>query len=82
MDCRNTNGRRSMIVKVQRSLWPPDASALIYDKTRKAYYETSNRKELEYVKAWLGKATRGYFRAQIENDGKLTLLEKVDDQDW
>jgi len=71
-----------MIVKVQRSLYPPDARALIYDRTRKAFYETDDPEELDYLRAWLGKAVKGYFRAQIESDGKLTILERVNDQDW
>jgi len=71
-----------MIVKVQRSHYPPDASALIYDKTRKVYYETDDPEELDYLRAWLGKTVKGYFRAQIESDGKLTILERVNDQDW
>ena len=71
-----------MIVKVQRSLTPRDRAALIYNKSKKIYYETYDPKEMTYVRSRLGNAMKGYFRAKIEANGKLTLMAQVEKQDW
>jgi hypothetical protein len=67
-----------MIVKVQRALFPADAEAMIYDRTRQLTVVRHLTPE-ELLK--LGGSAKGYFNAEYEN-GDFTLLDRVPDQPW
>jgi hypothetical protein len=67
-----------MIVKVQRALFPADAEAMIYDRTRQRLVVRHLTPD-ELLK--LGDRAKGYFNAEHENDD-FTLLDQVPDQPW
>ena len=69
-----------MIVKVQRSLCPPDVSCLIYNKDRDIMGEFPVTDEIRQV---MGDEMKGYFHGKfIKKTGKVELIDRAPDQDW
>lgn len=67
-----------MIVKVQRALFPPNAPALIYNKSR-TVMQTRQLSKKDLAK--FGEDMKAYFQAKHE-DGKITLIKRNPDEDW
>jgi hypothetical protein len=69
-----------MIVKVQRSIFPPDANCLIYNKAHTVMGQFAVTDEIRDAR---GDDMKGYFIAKYrEEDGKVELIDRVADQDW
>ena len=74
-----------MIVKVQISLASssPFEKGLIYNEDRSVLYESVTRTEVDYDRSKLGEGCfKGYFEAEIQEDGKLDMGLRCEDQDW
>lgn len=73
-----------MIVKIQRSLYNP---GLILVSTNPLDDEPVICAQIEMntqaISAILGEDLKGYFEAEIEDDGRSIVIGKrVDDEDW
>lgn len=69
-----------MIVKVQRSLFPPDADCLVYNKTRTIMGQFPVEDD---IRAAMGDDLKAYFHAKYrKHDGKVELLQRAPEQDW
>lgn len=74
-----------MIVKVQQSLAGnnPNKSCLIYDRSRKIFYETDDAKEVEPLVKLLGDRPKAYFHAELSKEGKIVVKKEAPTQtDW
>lgn len=74
-----------MIVKVQRSIsryggrgQPLPPTVLVYDETREIHVEF----EESEVPGAEALPLRSFWRAEIDDDGLLHLVEPVGEQDW
>lgn len=69
-----------MIVKIQRSLFPPGAATmLIYNEDRTVFYQDRLSKA---VKNLLGGSLKGYFHAHVDKDGLLRIGQRAPAQSW
>lgn len=75
-----SKGEFGMIVKIQRSIFPPEASTmLIYDKKRSVEGQLPLTDE---VKKLLAGDLKGYFQARLDSTGLLHIQKRVADQEW
>lgn len=71
-----------MIVKIQRAIYPPDHSVLVYDKRRKF---TQHMPFTPEIREAMGDDVKAYFDVTIEKQGYeqvMVLLRRVDDCNW
>lgn len=69
-----------MIVKIQRSLFPPGAATmLIYNEDRTVFYQDQLSEE---VKKLLSGNLKGYFHAHVGKDGLLRIGQRAPAQSW
>lgn len=69
-----------MIVKIQRSIFPPGANTmLIYDKRHSMEGQLPLTDEVE---ALLAGDLKGYFKARLDTTGLLHIQKRVADQEW
>lgn len=75
---------KTMIVKVQSSLSSSDGvdRCLIYDRSRKIFYETGKDDEIKSLKEKLKGKHKAYFFADFDKDGKITIKEEAPNQNW
>lgn len=74
-----------MIVKIQQSLASssPKRSCLIYDRSRRVFYETDQEEETGPLIKLLGDRPKAYFHAEISKEGKIEVKKEAPDQtDW
>ena len=77
---KSRKGELNMIVKIQRSIFPPGANTmLIYDKRRSVEGQLPLSDE---VKALLGGDLKGYFKVKMDSTGLLHIQKRVADQEW
>lgn len=75
-----SKGGFGMIVKIQRSIFPPGANTmLIYDKRRSVEGQLPLTKE---VKKLLAGDLKGYFQGRLDSTGLLHIQKRVADQEW
>lgn len=69
-----------MIIKIQRSLFPPNApTMLIYSEDRTVFYQDRLSKEISTL---LGENLKGYFHAQVDKAGLLRIGNRAPVQPW
>lgn len=67
-----------MIVKVQRALYPTNAPALIYNKSRTVMQTRQlSKKELQEM----GEDMKAFFQARNDAN-EITLIKRNPDEDW
>ncbi len=71
-----------MIVKLLRSLDPPDGPWLIYDRSRKFYGVILDGEIGSGVRVAMGDDLCAYFETTTRADGSLALNKRVEDQGW
>jgi hypothetical protein len=67
-----------MIVKIQKSMINGN-SMLIYSKDREIMYQDNLTPDISKL---LGTKCKGYFKAELNEEGKLMIGEKVKNQNW
>lgn len=74
-----------MIVKIQQSLssTSPNRSCLIYDRSRRVFYETDQEDETAPLIKLLGDRPKAYFFAEISKEGKIEVKKEAPTQtEW
>ena len=72
-----------MIIKPQRPLGgPADAPWMAYDQKFNFHAMIAPNLIADEVRAAMGNEAKGYFKARTLTDGRLIILERVDEQDW
>lgn len=73
-----------MIIKIQSNQFSSDGieRCLIYDRSRRVYYETDKRNEVEPLIKLLKGRPKAYFKAELNKEGKVTVKDEVPNQDW
>lgn len=69
-------------VKVQRCLSPVDGPWLIYDERKTFVAQVPSEAGGQKMNDIVDGADRAYFEAVVENDGSITLTQRIDDQPW
>lgn len=73
-----------MIVKIQSSQFSSDGigRCLIYDRSRRVYYETDKRDEVEPLMKVLKGRPKAYFNAELNKEGRVIVKDEAPNQDW
>lgn len=72
------------IVKIQQSLSSSDGvkAILIYNKDKTVFHESRKLAVIKPLLTALGDEPKGYFNADLSPEGKLGIIERVEDQNW
>lgn len=66
-------------VKVQLPIYPPNSACLIYDFTREWLVHCPQDEDITKK---MGGKRKAYFRALCKDNGEVSLLERVEDEEW